>query len=61
MNDIRSSFMEAEGITLIQRRRALPADGWFYTVKLQDVALEGHGATFSEALADAKSHVRLAA
>ena len=49
-----TAIMEREGITCINRKRALPADGWYFEVKLLDQVFPGLGGTVGEALADAK-------
>lgn len=50
-----TAIMERENIAYIMRKRALPFDGWFFTVKLVDQVFEGLGSTVGEALADAKA------
>jgi len=50
-----TAIMERENIAYIQRKRALPFDGWYFAVKLVDDVFEGLGQTVGEALADAKA------
>jgi len=50
-----TAIMECENIAYVQRKRRLPADGWYFTVKLVDQVFEGFGDTVGEALADAKA------
>lgn len=49
-----TAIMEREDIAFIQRKRALPADGWYFAVKLVDQVFEGYGDTVGKALANAK-------
>lgn len=50
-----TAIMEREGISSIHRKRALPADGWFFEVNLCSQVFPGYGDTVGDALADAKA------
>lgn len=49
-----TAIMERENIAYVQRKRALPFDGWYFAVKLVDQVFEGYGDTVGKALANAK-------